>query len=156
MVMRFYGYVDQGNLVNPIRGQGLVGYPGQGSTKAVVEKYYPFVIQELNFRLVTKQIEYHITCNPIPYQTALSQDRGSIPLQFELVGETVSDILVGKPVGTQYPTVDAGRTTTPAPSTSAPAPAPATSVNDITASAGVDINGNFTGETASPFSVAAA
>ena len=156
MVIRFYGYDDNGNLVNPIRGQGLVGYPGQGSTKAVIEKYYPFNIQNLTFRLVTKQIEYHVTCNPIPYQTALSQDRGSIPLQFEFVGETVSDILVGKPVGTQYPTVDTGRTTTPAPSTSAPAPAPATSVNDITASAGVDINGNFTGETASPFSVAAA
>ena len=156
MVIRFYGYDDNGNLVNPIRGQGLVGYPGQGSTKAIVEKYYPFVIENLTFRLVTKQIEYHVTCNPIPYQTALSQDRGSIPLQFEFVGETVSDILVGKPVGTQYPTVDAGRTNTPAPSTSAPAPAPATSVNDITASAGVDINGNFTGETASPFSVAAA
>ena len=124
MVIRFYGYDDQGNLVNPIRGQGLVGYPGQGSTKAVIEKYYPFNIQNLTFRLVTKQIEYHVTCTPIPYQTALSQDRGSIPLQFELVGETVSDILVGKPVGTQYPTVDAGRTTTPAPAVTAPSSAP--------------------------------
>lgn len=127
MVIRFYGYDDKGNLVNPIRGQGLVGYPAQGSTKAIVEKYYPFVIQDLKFRLVTKQIEYHITCNPIPYQTALSQDRGSIPLQFELVGETVSDILVGKPVGTQYPTADAGaRETTPAPPVTAPSPAPVT------------------------------
>jgi hypothetical protein len=151
MVIRFYGYDEQGNLVNPIRSQGLVGYPGQGSTKSVVEKYYPFVIRDLTFRLVTKQIEYHVTCNPIPYQTALSQDRGSIPLQFE-----VSDKLVGKPVGTQYPTVDPGaRTTTSAPATSAPGPAPATSVNDITASAGIDINGNFTGETASPFAVVA-
>ena len=124
LVIRFYGYDDNGNLVNPIGGQGLVGYPSQGSTKAVVEKYYPFVIQNLTFRLVTKQIEYHITCNPIPYQTALSQDRGSVPLQFELVGETVSDILVGKPVGTQYPTVDPGaRQTTSAPAVSAPSPA---------------------------------
>lgn len=157
MVIRFYGYDDNGNLVTPIRGQGLVGYPGQGSTTAVVEKYYPFNIQNLTFRLVTKQIEYHVTCTPIPYQTALSQDRGSIPLQFELVGETVSDILVGKPVGTQYPTVDPGaRTTTSAPATSAPGPAPATSVNDTSASAGVDTNGNFTGETGSPFAVVGA
>lgn len=126
MVIRFYGYDDNGNLVNPIQGQGLVGYPSQGSTKAIVEKYYPFVIENLTFRLVTKQIEYHITCNPIPYQTALSQDRGSIPLQYELVGETVSDILVGKPVGTQYPTTDPGaRETTSAPAVSAPSPAPA-------------------------------
>lgn len=157
MVIRFYGYDDNGNLVNPIRGQELVGYPGQGSTKAVVEKYYPFQIQNLTFRLVTKQIEYHVTCTPIPYQTALSQDRGSIPLQFEFVGETVSDILVGKPAGTQYPTADAGaRETTPAPTTSAPSPAPTTSTNALSVSAGVDANGNFTGETASPFAVVAA
>lgn len=132
MVIRFYGYDDNGNLVNPIRGQGLVGYPGQGNSKAIVEKYYPFVIQDLKFRLVTKQIEYHITCNPIPYQTALSQDRGSIPLQFELVGETVSDILVGKPVGTQYPTTDPGaRVDTPAPAVTAPSPAPSNQTNTL-------------------------
>lgn len=126
MVIRFYGYDDNGNLVNPIRGQGLVGYPGQGSTTAIVEKYYPFVIENLNFRLSAKQIEYHVKCNPIPYQTSLSQDRGSIPLQFELVGETVADILVGKPLGTQYPTADAGaRETTPAPAVTAPVLAPA-------------------------------
>ena len=158
MVIRFYGYDASGNLANPIRGQGLVGYPNQTDTKAVVEKFYPFTMSDFKFRVANKQIEYQIKGKPVGQFTALSQDRGSIPFQFQLAGETVSDILIGKAVGTVYPSTPAteGRVDSPQPVTSAPAPAPATSVNDITASAGVDINGNFTGETASPFSVAAA
>lgn len=160
MVIRFYGYDDKGNLVNPIVGQGLTGYPNLGSDKkAVVEKFYPFIIENLTFRIANKVIEYHVKGKPQGQYTALSQDRGSIPFQFELSGETVQDVLVGKPVGTQYATTDPGaRTDSPAPAVTAPSPAPAptTSVNDIRASAGVDANGSFTGETASPFAVVGA
>ena len=124
----------------------------------MVEKFYPFTMSDFKFRVANKQIEYQIKGKPVGQFTALSQDRGSIPFQFQLAGETVSDILIGKAVGTVYPSTPAteGRVDSPQPVTSAPAPAPATSVNDITASAGVDINGNFTGETASPFSTTAA
>jgi hypothetical protein len=145
-------------LVNPVVGQGLIGYPNQPSDKkAVVEKFYPFIIEHLQFRIANKVIEYQIKGKPQGQYTALSQDRGSIPFQFELAGETVQDVLIGKPVGTTYNQADPGaRTDTPAPNTTAPVAAPATSVNAITNSAGVDINGNFTGETASPFSVVGA
>ena len=129
MVIRFYGYDENGNLIYPIKGQGLVGYPNIPSNASVVEKYYPFNIQNLTFRLANKQIEYRVSCQPLPYQTAISADRGSIPFQFELVGETVADILVGKPIGTVYTTTDSGaRENSVQPQTSAPQPVYA--VND--------------------------
>ena len=137
MVIRFYGYDANGNLANPICGQGLVGYPNQTDTKAVVEKFYPFIIQELKFRVANKAIEYQIKGKPVGQYTALSQDRGSIPFQFQLAGETVSDVLIGKPVGTVYPSTPAtaGRVDSPQPVTSpaaAPAPVPATLSSIVT------------------------
>jgi hypothetical protein len=130
LVIRFYGYDENGNLIYPVKGQGLVGYPNIPSNASVIEKYYPFNIQNLTFRLTNKQIEYRVIGQPLPYQTAISADRGSIPFQFELVGETVADILVGKPVGTVYPTTDQGaRESSPQPQTTAPSPASSSATN---------------------------
>jgi len=127
LVFRFYGYDENGKLANPIRGQGLTGYPAISSDpKSIVERYYPFLIQDLTFSVTNKIIEYKVKGQPVPYQTAVSFDRGSIPFQFELVGETVTDILVGKPVGTQYATTAGERESTPTPAPTQPAPAPTT------------------------------
>jgi hypothetical protein len=132
LVFRFYGYDEAGNLLNPIRGQGVVGYPNIPSDpKAVVERYYPFLIQDINFTMANKVIEYRVKGQPIPYQTAVSFDRGSIPFQFELVGETVNDILVGKPVGTQYAATTGERVTSPTPAPTQPATAPTVTVGDL-------------------------
>ena len=129
MVIRFYGYNEAGDLVNPIRG-GLNGQINKTDPRAIVEKFYPFIIENLQFRLTSNKIEYHVKGKPQGQYTALSQDRGSIPFQFQLAGETVTDVLVGKPVGTQYAAVDPGaRTTTPEPVTSPPAPP--TTVGDL-------------------------
>lgn len=135
MVIRFYGYDENGNLVNPIQGQGLVGYPSQANTKAVVEKYYPFLIENLNFRVANKVIEYQVKCKPVGQYTMLSQDRGSIPFQFELVGETVTDVLIGKPVGTTYATTVGERVDSPQPQVTAPSPA-----RESVLAPGADIN----------------
>lgn len=125
LVIRFYGYDQAGNLVYPIKGRGLTGYTTQADQSAVVEKYYPFIIENLTFRLTSnKQIEYQLKGKPIAQQTALSADRGTIPFQFELTGETVQDILVGGAVGSQQPASPGERTTSPTPTTSAPTPGP--------------------------------
>lgn len=142
LVIRFYGYDDAGNLVTPVKGDN----------QAVVEKFYPFVITNIRFRMANRAVEYEVAGKPMGQFYNLSQDRGTIPFQFTLIGETVQEVLVGKPVGTQYPRDD-GRTDSPQPNAGSLATA---SVNDISASAGVDANGNFTGETASPFTVAGA
>ena len=121
LCIRFYGYDDQGNLVAPIKGQ--YSPSGSASTtdpQAIVEKWFPFVINEFKFKLANKVVEYQIKGAPLPYYLNKSQDRGTIPFAFELLGETVSDVMVGKAVGTQYPPSDDGRSTSPSPAKAGP------------------------------------
>jgi hypothetical protein len=155
MVVRFYGYDDSGNLMQAGQG-GTNGNNNRTDPRAVVEKFYPFVITNIKFRMANRAIEYDIEAKPIGQFYNLSQDRGTIPFAFGLIGETIGDVLIGKPVGTEYPASPGERAENAEPATTSPAPGPTSSVNDISASAGVDINGNFTGETASPFTVTGA
>ncbi len=118
LVIRFYGYNDFGELQqvgktsNP--GGGTAGPQVSTDVRAVVEKFYPFVISNITFKVANRQIEYQVTAKPIPHFYNKSQDRGTIPFAFELVGKTVSELLIGKPVGTQYPGPD-GRASSPTP-----------------------------------------
>jgi len=158
LAVRFYGYNDNGELVT-ISSRSAGGSGNLSDSRAVVEKFYPFVITNIKFRIPKDRVvEYEVEGKPIPHFYNKSQDRGTIPFAFELVGETVDQVLRGKPVGTVYPASPGERRDSPAPNTSAPSnpgSGPGASVNDISASAGVDANGNFTGETASPFQVGA-
>jgi len=158
LAVRFYGYNDNGELVT-ISSRSAGGSGNLTDSQAVVEKFYPFVITNIKFRIPKDRVvEYEVEGKPIPHFYNKSQDRGTIPFAFELVGETVGQVLRGKPVGTVYPASPGERRDSPAPNTSAPSnprASPGASVNDISASAGVDANGNFTGETASPFQGAA-
>jgi hypothetical protein len=136
--------------------RGTNGATNLTDPRAIVEKFYPFVITNIKFRIpAARVVEYSIEGKPIPHFYNKSQDRGTIPFAFELTGETVDQILRGKPVGTVYPASPGERRDSPQPNTSAPSQ-PTASVNDISASAGVDANGNFTGETASPTAVVGA
>lgn len=108
LAVRFYGYDANGNL-SQVKGQRT----GTDSL-AAVEKFYPFVITNIRFRMAKRAIEYEVQGKPMGQFYNLSQDRGTIPFNFSLIGETVGDVLVGKPVGTKYPTED-GRQDTPAP-----------------------------------------
>lgn len=158
LAVRFYGYNDNGELVT-ISSRSAGGSGNLTDSQAVVEKFYPFVITNIKFRIPKDRVvEYEVEGKPIPHFYNKSQDRGTIPFAFELVGETVDQVLRGKPVGTVYPVSPGERRDSPSPNTSAPSnprPSPGASVNDISASAGVDVNGNFTGETASPTQVGA-
>jgi hypothetical protein len=138
LAVRFYGYNENGELVTTGR-RGTNGKTNLTDPRAIVEKFYPFVITNIKFRIPKDRVvEYEISAKPIPHFYNKSQDRGTIPFAFELVGETVKQALVGKPVGTVYPgSPGDGRTNTPTPNTSAPS----------NVGAAVDVNGNFTGET---------
>ena len=108
LAIRFYGYDDSGNLVK-------VGRNG-----AVVEKFYPFNIINITFRIANKAVEYQVTAKPIPYVTNFSQDRGTIPFAVALSGATVSDVLVGKSTTSQSQGAAGARTSTPEPTPVAP------------------------------------
>jgi hypothetical protein len=90
MVVRFYGYDSNGNLVMPIDNQR-----GVTDRQAAVEKFIPFRITDIEFKVANKLVEYTITGVPTDKFTAFSTDRGSIPQNFQFQGKTVSDILVG-------------------------------------------------------------
>ena len=119
LVIRFYGYDDQGNLVTKIGRRGTNGNVNLTDPSAVVEKFYPFVIENLNFRLNSGQVIYHIKAKPVAQFYNISQDRGTIPAAYNLVGTTVGDILNGK---TQAASATAQNNTRPGAPTTNTAP----------------------------------
>jgi hypothetical protein len=94
MVIRFYGYDSQGNLV-----RGGVNHPNATSDpNAFVEKWYPMNLKDVKFRVASKLTEYQIKAVVVPYYIAASAARGTIPFNYELSGQTVKDILAGPAV----------------------------------------------------------
>ena len=120
MVIRFYGYDENGNLVDVGNTNQAAGTSTPGINNAVVTKYYPFAMKKLDFRLGSKGVEYTIHGAPYIYMLNASAKRGSIPQQFNLVGTTVGDILNGTGAGGRTVVQDDGRT----PVSSVPKPAP--------------------------------
>ena len=100
MVIHFYGYDSNGKLVAPATGS-YTDISNNISQTAVIEKYYPFVISNLKFHIANKQIEYEVLGKPIPHFYNFSTDRGTIPFNFNLTGQTVGQVLIGKPVATR-------------------------------------------------------
>jgi len=112
LVIRFYGYDDQGNLI-----RGGINKPDQTSDpNAFVEKWYPLQIQNLTFKIANKAVEYQLTATAVPYYVAAGSGRGSIPFNIELSGQTLKDILAGPavygsaPAGSPPPKADATNT----------------------------------------------
>jgi hypothetical protein len=155
LVIQFYGYDANGNLVAPAKGtysaNSSSATGGYGQT-AVITKYYPFTLTDIKFTVANKAIEYSIFGKPIPMKYNSSTDRGTIPHDFVMTGQTVSQLLNGKPITTRNTTDRGARQDQPAPVNQAVA----ASVVVEQSQAGVDANGNFTGETASPFTVVGA
>ena len=90
MVIRFYGYDVDGNLVQPIARR-----TGVTDNQAAVEKFIPFTITNVDFKVSNKLVEYQIAGVVPSTATGFSTNRGSIPQNFQFQGTTVKDILVG-------------------------------------------------------------
>ncbi len=90
MVVRFYGYDENGVLQKPINNTG-----DTTDSTAVVEKFIPFVLKNIKFSVGARMIEYTIEGASPEVRTGLATNRGSIPQDFEFSGITVQDILVG-------------------------------------------------------------
>ena len=113
LVIQFYGYDVNGNLVSPAKGSFNTS-GGYGQT-AVITKYYPFTLTDIKFSVANRAVEYSIFGKPIPMKYNSSSDRGTIPTNFTMTGATVDQLLNGKPI-TVKNTADPGtRTTTPVP-----------------------------------------
>lgn len=88
--IRFYGYDDNGNLNQCSR----VTESGQ---TVYIEKYYPFLIKTVKYKVANKLVEYTIEATTTGYQIASGQNRGSIPFNVELTASNVSELLGSTP-----------------------------------------------------------
>lgn len=91
MVIRFYGYNEQGQLVTPITNSASSIDPN-----AAVEKFIFYQQNSLTYSLGSKLVEYKITGSVPSTRTGFSSDRGSIPFNMQFTGTTVKDVLVGQ------------------------------------------------------------
>jgi len=131
LVIQFYGYDSNGNLVAPATGS-ITNNSGTVSG-AIVQKYFPFVITNLTTRIVSKQVEYKVSCAPIPYKTGSSSARGTIPFPYEFSGKTIGEVLNGKPgsgTAATNQTTDGRTSTSDVPQAQKQAPANEYAVND--------------------------
>lgn len=139
LVIRFYGYDENGQLITT--GQrGTNGNVNPTDPKAIIEKFYPFVIEDIKFKVPKDRVvEYTIQGKPIPHFYNKSQDRGTITFNFELTGETVEQILRGKALSPTIAPPNDGRRDSPTPNTSAPSQP--SGVSDITGEPDQEVGG---------------
>jgi hypothetical protein len=119
VVIEFFGYDSQGNLVAPVKGTfstntSVAG--GYGQTAPII-KYYPFILEDIKFQIANRAIEYLITGVAAPYAMNSNTDRGTIPFPFTMTGQTVEQLLNGSPVASSAAAAgESGtRKTTPVP-----------------------------------------
>jgi hypothetical protein len=96
LVVRFYGYDEQGNLVRC--GNKI----GNGSdVNAFIEKFFPLQITKLDFKVANKLVEYHMEFAVMAYNVAAGSARNSLLTNIELSGQTVKEVLDGAMVPAQ-------------------------------------------------------
>ena len=93
LVIKFYGYDDQGNLINAGKNKN-----SSTDSRAVIEKFYPFKISNLKFRMANRAIVYDISGTCVPYTIGLGENLGIIKAPMALTGTTVKDVLSGSTV----------------------------------------------------------
>jgi hypothetical protein len=91
MVVRFYGYDENGNLVAPKN----VGSDGQTDSKSIVEKFIPFQFTAVKFKIANRVTEYDCTAVCPQNVIASGQARGVIPYNIELTSTTLKNLLTG-------------------------------------------------------------
>jgi len=97
LVVRFFGYDQNGNLITPNSGTNQA--PNQATPSiAFVEKYYPFALNKIDFKIANKLVEYELSATAVQFQTNVGQSRGAIPYNVELSGLSVKDALLGPAV----------------------------------------------------------
>lgn len=91
MAIRFFGYDEAGNLVNP----GTTPGGANSDPKSVVEKFVPFLIKKINWSVGSKLVSYDFECAPVGQLIGSSTARGTIPYDVQLTASTVGKVLKG-------------------------------------------------------------
>ena len=116
MVLRFTGYDSAGVQVSPVRAGG--------STGPVIEKYIPFLIQDLNFSVSSKTVTYDFVGAPTGQVVGLHSRRNTVPFDVELSSTTVGKLLAGDAKTGTATAASPGQNTTAAGATPVNSPVP--------------------------------
>ena len=92
MVMRWYGYDINGNLV---AGKTAPDKNGMSDTNAIVEKFIPFLVRKVDWSVTSKLVSYEFECVPVGHTVAGGTNRGTIPYDVQLTAGTVNELLSG-------------------------------------------------------------
>ena len=92
MVIRFYGYDQDGNIQLPIKG-GLQSDSNTSDPKAAVEKFIPFLITKVNWSIGSKTVSYDFEGAPVGQIHGGYTARGTIPYDVQLSDMTVGGLL---------------------------------------------------------------
>jgi hypothetical protein len=116
MVLRFTGYDSAGVQVSPVRAGGPTG--------SVIEKYIPFLIQDLNFSVSSKTVTYDFVGAPTGQVVGLHSRRNTVPFDVELSSTTVGKLLAGDAKTGTATAASPGQNTTAAGATPVNSPVP--------------------------------
>jgi len=95
MVIRWYGYDINGNLIHGTRANDKTAL---SDPKAIVEKFIPFTIRQINWSVTSKLVNYEFECVPVGQSVAGGTRRGTIPYDVQLSAQTVGELLSGNAV----------------------------------------------------------
>ena len=102
LVIRFYGYDENGKIVSAANSE---------NKDAIVEKFIPFFISNVSFRIANKIVEYEVKATPVVYHVGFGTQYGTIKAPIEITGSTVNQILNGNGTDNNSVSADDGRTT---------------------------------------------
>jgi len=91
MVIRFYGYDQNGKLIAPKTADPFA----TTDRLAITEKFIPFRFTGIKFRIANRLTEYECTAVCPQNDIGTGQARGVIPYNIELTGTTLKNLLVG-------------------------------------------------------------
>lgn len=89
LVIRFYGYDQNGNLVKAFNGKTLT------DSRAVIEKYIPFQLTGIKFKVANNLTEYSCEGVAVQNNIASGQGRGTIPYNVEVQAATLTELFGG-------------------------------------------------------------
>ena len=93
MVIRFYGYDQNGNLITNI---GAPDASGTSDPNAIIEKFIPFRLSKVDMQISSKLVSYNFEGLPYSVSVAAGTRRGTIPYDIQLTASTVGQILTAK------------------------------------------------------------
>ena len=91
MAIRFYGYDENGNIVTG----GTSNPNATTDPQAVVEKYIPFVVRNITFKVGNRAVQYFWDCATPGTLVNTGPTSATVPYNCQLSGKTLSDALGG-------------------------------------------------------------